>query len=1763
VLSLYPIVLSGAICLCGALGVRAQQGHTLIAEYLFNQSVYYGAADVSGNNNSFYGGLSWANSGNTQFSTNGIAGGGSLLLDGGECISMSSPPGSQTFDNWLAAFHGSFSVSLWINTTNVAGNDSDIPNGNNDAAIIWAYSNGSNDTLPVVLTGHKAAFFTGDPTGQNGDTLHSTSDVTTGNFIHIVVTRDQSTGQKSIYINGVLDSSDTATTNNLDGDTGFYSIGGYFSSGYAGLLDDVQLYSGVLNASEVAYLYSHPDTPATNVVAGPFSGLAAYYDFDENTDLAADLTANGNNLINGGSFSGPVLSTNSVSGSGAVYFNGGAFLTPSSNLLSTLAGNFSLSLWVNTTQNFSYDTAPAYYGAGIVSADVSGLTNDLIPMALTGGAIGFNSGGTNDDSINSTTDINDGHYHHVVVTRNQATGEKQIYIDGVFSSNDFATRGLLNASQLITIGALADASQSDPTSPENSGYNGFVGLIDDIQVYSRVLAANEVAALHAQPGSNVTNGLVCHYDFDEGTVLAADVSGHGNNMVFAGACNGGPGPAVTNDAESGSGALAFGGNNYLVPEGNLVTNLAGDFSLSIWLQTTQTFGTAGDPAYEGAGIITAEVPGRINDLVPLALTGGNITFETDGSSQDELTSTATVNDGRCHHVVVTRNQGSGQKQIYIDGALDSADVDDGSYLNGPQILIFGALADASQWSQTSPAYTGYNGYVGLMDQVQFYSRVLSSNEVSYLYANPGSTLSANGSSNNGHTNLLYYSFEDNNIFAHDFSGHGNNVNGVAWDLAPPYITNDAAAGSYAVGFAGGAGGAGWLSVPTNLVATLAGSFSAALWVRTSESRGNDSDTADTGSGLMAANSDQVIPLALTGSKLAFLTGGSPLDTLHSATSINTGNYVHVVVTRDQGSGAKHVYVNGQLNASDFGAPGQLNSSSNPTLSLGTGPSDGNGFAGDMDEVQIYSGVLSSDDVAYLYSHPGTAVPDSVGTEGGTPSFNAALGTTNTSWTTLGAASWFVETTNTYSTNAAAAQSGSIQDNQSSILQATVTGPGTINFYWQTKANNGDDFDLEFDIDGNYQDDVSGQTPWSQDSFQISGSGTHTLTWNANTLADNNNALAADAGFLDQVVFTPAVAPVITLDPFNQTNYPGYSVALLAAATGTPDPTWQWYEVGNSSPIPGATSALFIPADSGTSGVAGGYYAVASNLAGSQTTTTAMVTFVTAPQPPDWSEAIRSPFVNYDNVGVYAANSVYHACLVDATGTNIYATGFSEGTNVFGTNKLTSDINEGYEAVIVKQTAAGTGLWLVAVTNNGNGNSYGEALAPAPGGGIYAAIGFSGTNWLGTNLLEDSGVGSIYLARYDANGNALWSQTITSTNGAFPQFSCLAADPSGNITLTGVVNGSFTIAGTNLTVSGQTGFLGQFNASGALNWAERVPNIIEYLQYSGGRIYASLLNWLSGNTNYTVGGLTNAMARNYTLAAINATNGQGIWLRDVGEASGANPSYLIDDYPEISVSGTNLFLVGTAYGSNAVFGSFTVPIANGRGQYFARYDTNGNAELATGFGSATTQPESSVADAAGNVYVAGNFDTYSYFGNDILAAPRLGTLGNGYYGQAFAAKFDRTGTAQWACMATSTNLTFYPDTDFVTFWGVALGPNGVWACGEGSGAMYFGTNLVNSVDKLFEIGTSTYAEEFISGMLGMITVSEPPSPVQLLNPALAGTNFQFSFVSTADHTNYVQYSTNLANTNWLPYSTIIGDGTTKTVIVPTNHPAAEYFRVGTQ
>ncbi|MGN6642717.1 MAG: LamG-like jellyroll fold domain-containing protein, partial [Verrucomicrobiota bacterium] len=811
--------------------------------------------------------------------------------------------------------------------------------------------------------------------------------------------------------------------------------------------------------------------------------------------------------------------------------------------------------------------------------------------------------------------------------------------------------------------------------------------------------------------------------------------------------------------------------------------------------------------------------------------------------------------------------------------------------------------------------------------------------------------------NASHLNVAHYDFEDNTVFTEDLSPAANDISSTAsFGGGSTQITPDPASGSYAALFNNNNGsGAGWLTPPTNLLSTLAGSFSVSVWLKTTQVSGNDTDQGLFGNaGIISAFSgpsgNWVVPMALTGSKLAFATGGDSQDTLHSQASINTGQYVHLAVTRDQTTGEKKIYIDGQLDSQGSGSTDLLDGPE----SLDIGYNNGTGLNGQLDDIQIYSGVLSASEVEFLYNNPGSTVSDTSGES----DFSAALESPTLTWTTGGNTSWFTQSSETHD-GEDAAQSGAISDDEESWLETTVNGPGNLSFWWKVSSEGGSDY-LEFYIDDNWQDDMSGDSGWQLQTYSIAP-GSHSVRWRYSK--DGSVASDLDAGFLDEVSFTPLQPPVITEQPLDQTNSPGYNVALLAGSTNNPAPAWQWFKVGSGS-ISGATNRLYVPANSGTAGVAGSYYAVASNMDGSAFTRTAQVTFVSAPLPPDWALAFKSPSTYNET----PPEEYYLDCLLDSTG-NLYTIGSFTGTNVIGANTYIG-ANGNSATLIVKQSATGAAIWSQSITNNGAGSSYSQNIQPAPGNGVYVVGNFYGTNWLGTNLLVDAAVGSIYLTRFDSNGTVIWVRTISGTNSIFTSYHQLVSDLDGNVTFSALFQGTVAIGATNVSGSGQYGVLAQFDASGTLRWVQKTSGWFQNLTRQATRIYGSMGG---AETNY-VGGVTNLSDRRWSLASLNATNGQADWLRGFGSHKDqGNPGGLSDDQPQVTVSGTNLFVVGTGWGSNAVFGPFTVSWASSNGQYFARYDTDGNPQLATSFGSATTFPGAALADASGNVYVAADFD----------------------------------------------------------------------------------------------------------------------------------------------------------------------------------------------
>ncbi len=482
--------------------------------------------------------------------------------------------------------------------------------------------------------------------------------------------------------------------------------------------------------------------------------------------------------------------------------------------------------------------------------------------------------------------------------------------------------------------------------------------------------------------------LVAHYTFDDYNDLGADSSPNGYHMNAGGAWNGGD-VYDSGDAMAGDGAVEFytdggSGGGYLsyspTPSG-LLAALAGDFSVSVWVKTTQSFGSSGDVAFNGAGILAADVGGLGYDLIPLALTEGEVAFNTGGGFTDHtVNSSQMVNDGDYHHIVVTRNQSTGEKRIYIDGSLEVSGFDDADALDEPVLLTLGALMDASE---SNPAFAGpYNGYEGLLDDLQIYSTALTPAQVDYLYDNPGEIVSGSGGSG-GHTNLAHYRFDNNTFLGLDSSGQNNHfTSGSSWGTPVHDFDPNSLDGPGSVRFYGVSS---IVHAPPNpvfnkIMSALANSFSVSLWISTEEIVGDDADDAFWGAPIIWAydsGADDVIPVAITGTKVAFHTGDEfgTSETLHSTSDVTDGNYHHIVVTRDRDTGEKKIYVNGVLEATATGTTRVLNAND---YYFSLGGVVAHSFDGYVDDLQIYSGVLSAAEVADLYDNPGTTSPDATG-----------------------------------------------------------------------------------------------------------------------------------------------------------------------------------------------------------------------------------------------------------------------------------------------------------------------------------------------------------------------------------------------------------------------------------------------------------------------------------------------------------------------------------------------------------------------------------------------------------------------------------------------------------------------------------------------------------------------------------------------------------------------------------------------------------------
>ncbi|MCX6873863.1 MAG: PA14 domain-containing protein [Verrucomicrobia bacterium] len=120
------------------------------------------------------------------------------------------------------------------------------------------------------------------------------------------------------------------------------------------------------------------------------------------------------------------------------------------------------------------------------------------------------------------------------------------------------------------------------------------------------------------------------------------------------------------------------------------------------------------------------------------------------------------------------------------------------------------------------------------------------------------------------------------------------------------------------------------------------------------------------------------------------------------------------------------------------------------------------------------------------------------------------------FTTTGEAPWLGQITTTRD-GVDAAQSGPIGHSQESWCETTVTGSGSLSFWWKVSSETGFDY-LEFYLDGALQSSrISGNVDWQQQTYPLAA-GMHTLRWRY--AKDASVTAGADAGWVDQLGWTP-------------------------------------------------------------------------------------------------------------------------------------------------------------------------------------------------------------------------------------------------------------------------------------------------------------------------------------------------------------------------------------------------------------------------------------------------------------------------------------------------------------------------------------------------------------------------------------------------------------------------------------------------------------------
>ncbi len=290
------------------------------------------------------------------------------------------------------------------------------------------------------------------------------------------------------------------------------------------------------------------------------------------------------------------------------------------------------------------------------------------------------------------------------------------------------------------------------------------------------------------------------------------------------------------------------------------------------------------------------------------------------------------------------------------------------------------------------------------------------------------------------------------------------------------------------------------------------------------------------------------------------------------------------------------------------------------------------------------------------------------------------------------------------------------------------------------------------------------------------------------------------------------------------------------------------------------------------------------------------------------------------------------------------------------------------------------------------------------GNVFVSGNFLGSIDFGLGALNSAGQNDAYVAKLDTNGTALWAKSFG--DAGYHQYAQhLATDAQGNVLVTGHFRGTINFGGGALSdVSNffEDLFIAKLNPTGGHVWSKRYGDINNEESQSiatdaQGNVlvvgaFQKTINFGGGAIIAEDGGFNGFVAK------LNALGDQQ-WAKSLGDTAAEQKTMGVT-----ADADGNVYIVGYHQGSIDLGGAF-VADAGQQNAYVAKLSPAGAFVWAKSWPSLSATALDVEVDAAGNVFVLGNFKGKTSFGGKEFDA--------GMANDVFLVKLDESGDHLWS------------------------------------------------------------------------------------------------------------------------------------------------------